>query len=82
MTSSRTADTRSVFVMSGRTCKRSGTTLDTMPPERRSSAVVRAVTGRLTATSSRPVIRERYAAKAAMISNAVDESWRSVAASR
>ncbi|BCN60286.1 hypothetical protein RE9431_36630 [Prescottella equi] len=64
-------------MVSADTVRRSGTTLEVMPPERRRTAFVRAVTGRLSTTSSRPVIWARYAAKAAMTAVATVVSSRS-----
>ncbi|MBX5332340.1 hypothetical protein HQO24_16755 [Rhodococcus fascians] len=69
-------------VVSPETSNRSGTTLDTMPPERRSTAVVRAVTGSDSTTSSRPVIWARYAANAAMTMVAIVVSVSARRASR
>lgn len=50
---------------SGSTRTRSGTMFEIEPAERRSGAVVRAETGRLSATSVAAFMRARYAAKAA-----------------
>ncbi|SLH60780.1 Uncharacterised protein [Mycobacteroides abscessus subsp. abscessus] len=58
-TSTCTDLSSSATVVSWATRRRSGTMLDTAPPERRMAAVVRAVTGRLRITSSAPVICAR-----------------------
>ncbi|GAB3210162.1 hypothetical protein GCM10027262_34410 [Nocardia tengchongensis] len=61
-------------MVSGPAAIRIGTMLDSMPVERRMTAVVRAATGRLSTASSWPVSRAIYAAKAAMTTPARPES--------
>ncbi|OJF81170.1 hypothetical protein KP696_31420 [Nocardia seriolae] len=58
-------------VIPGSRRSRSGTTLATMPPERRSVAVVRPETGRPRVTSRASVMAPRYAAKAATTIGAI-----------
>ncbi|BCN65903.1 hypothetical protein RE9431_43580 [Prescottella equi] len=59
---------------SSRISTRTGTRLTVIPPDRRSTAVVRAETGMSTTTSRLPVVRLRKQANAAMMRAAAEAS--------
>lgn len=67
---------RSPTVWVGASGSRSGTTLATIPPDRRSVAVVRPDTGNPSTTSPAPVMAPRYAPKAATMIGAAPEDSR------